>query len=262
MEDAIGLQGRVILVTGAGGIGGATAVEAAKHGATIALFDLRREALDQTVAAVEAVGGRAIGYEVDVTSEESLSSAIDDVEANVGPIYGVVPSAGMTKPMPAIDMPLDVFQKIISINLTGTFLTARLAARKMLPRGEGAMVLLGSVAAFGGISGRTNYCASKFGVVGMAKTMAIEWGPAGLRVNVVCPGPVDTPLLRGAVSQEELETMFFPRMPIGRLAMPEDEARAIVYLLSSYSAYVTGAVLPVDGGLVAGYQTDIDRRGA
>jgi len=256
-----GLEGRVVVISGgAGGIGSAAAVELGQHGAKVALLDLRAEESKQTVEDVEAVGGVAKAFSADVTNEESVQNALDAVEAELGPIYGVVPAAGITRPARADQMPFEDFKAIVDVNLTGTWLVARAAAQRIIARGDsGSMVLIGSIDSLGGHEGRSNYAATKHGVVGMAKSLALDWGRLGIRVNVVCPGPVETPMLLNVFSQSGiLDKLFYPRMPIGRLAKPADEARAITYFLSDYSDYVTGAVMPVDGGLATGFLSQIE----
>jgi NAD(P)-dependent dehydrogenase (short-subunit alcohol dehydrogenase family) len=259
MAIDFGLEGRVVLVTGAGGgIGSATALEAASQGASIAVLDTREEEAQRTAAEVDALGGTGRAFTVDVRDESSVEAAVDDIEASMGPIYGVVPCAGITMPCSAEEMPLEDWEAVIGVNLTGTFLTARCAARKMLQRNEGAMVLLGSIDSLGGQDGRAHYAATKHGVIGLARSLACDWGRRGIRVNVVCPGPVETPMMRKANAGLKgggsvVDNLYLPRMPIGRLAQPEDEARAIVYLLSDYAAYITGAVMSVDGGMSTGY---------
>lgn len=254
MSVNFGLEEKVIVITGAGGIGHATALEASSHGARIAVLDSDQQALESCVQAVEDAGGTAAGYLTDVRDEKSIDTALDSVSEALGPIYGVVPTAGLTRPAPADEMPFEQWRQVMEVNLTGTFLTARCAAQRMIPNGGGSIVFISSLDGLGGHGGRANYTASKWGVIGMAKSMAIDWGRQGIRVNTICPGFVDTPLLR-AVYGDGSE--LFPRIPLGRIAQPEDQARAIVYLLSEYSTFVTGAVLSVDGGMSAGYLTDI-----
>lgn len=260
MTDGFGLQDRVVLVTGGGGgIGEATAVELALHGAAVAVVEEREEAASVTVAAIRAAGGAARAFVADVRDEDSLDDAVASVESSLGPIYGVATCAGVTKPEAAETMALADWERVLAVNLTGTFLAARLAARRMLPRGAGAMVLIGSTDSLGGQAQRASYAASKHAVVGLARSLAFDWGPRGIRVNVVCPGPVDTPLLRYATGRTGIvpEQLYLPRTALGRLSRPVDQARAITYLLSDYASEITGATLPVDGGLTAGYLSQL-----
>jgi len=213
-----------------------------------------------TLAAVEVIGGRGAAYVADVRDGEAVEAAVEATESKLGPIYGLVTAAGNTRPSPASTMPAEDWHTVIDVHLTGTFLTVQSAGRRMLERGEGAVTMIGSVASFSGVQSRANYVTAKHGLVGLARTLAIEWGPAGVRVNIVCPGPVDTPLFRGEFSDEDaMARLFLPRLPLGRLSKPEDPARAAVLLLSDYASYITGVALPVDGGLSAGNVTDIAR---
>ncbi len=258
MTVDFGFNGRVVLITGAGGgIGSATALEASRHGARVAVLDANESAGQKTAELIKQNGGIAQAFVVDVRDEAVVESVTDDVEAALGPIYGVVAAAGITRPSPADKTSLADWNDVLGINLTGSFLTARAAARRMLERGTGgSMVFVASIAGLGGQAGRASYAASKHGVIGLARSLACDWGRMGIRVNVVNPGPVDTPLMRNAVSTEFIETTFLPRIPLGRLAFPEDESRAIVYLLSDYADYVTGEIMSIDGGMATGYLSD------
>jgi len=120
-------------------------------------------------------------------------------------------------------------------------------------------VFISSILGIGGLAGRAAYSATKWGVIGMAKCMAIDWGPSGIRVNTVCPSPIEGPMLRAVYSQEGLEQQFLSRNPLGRLSDPAEQARAVLFLLSDWASYINGAVLPVDGGMSAGYLNDIQR---
>lgn len=257
MTIDLGLRDRVVVLTGSGGIGVAAAAEMASQGAAIAFIDHDPDALAAAVAHIEQQGGRALGLTADVRDEDAIEIALERIETEIGPIYGLVPSAGITRPSPAQEMPTQRWHDVIDVNLTGTFLVARLAARRMLPRGRGAMVFLSSIDGLGGHDGRANYCASKWGVIGMAKAMALDWGRFGVRVNTVCPGPVDSPMFRAVFDQDEIDRMFIPRIALGRLPTLQEQARAVTFLVSDYAAGITGAVLAVDGGMSAGYLTDL-----
>jgi NAD(P)-dependent dehydrogenase (short-subunit alcohol dehydrogenase family) len=253
-----GLEDKVVLVTGGGGgIGGAIATEVGRQGGKVAIVDA---SLAEASRAAEQTGlgeDRARPYEADVRDLVALEKVVADVEASLGPIWGVAACAGITRPAASVNMSAADWSAVIDVNLTGSFLTAQACARPMLERGEGSIVLIGSTNALGGQAERPNYAASKHAVIGLARSLAIEWGRSGIRVNVVAPGPVDTPMYRAVNSEEMVRITTLPRVPLGKLAEPEDEANACLFLMSSASSHITGAVLPVDGGLTAGFFTNI-----
>ena len=164
-------------------------------------------------------------------------------------------AAGISRPSRAESLPEDVWSKVIAVNLTGVFLCCQAVGRGMIERKAGSIVTIASGDALGGHAGRVHYCASKYGVVGLSQTLAIEWGRHGVRVNAVAPGGVDTPLLRAGVPEDVVEGVMIDRTPMRRLATAEDQARASLFLLSDASSFINGAVVPVDGGFTAGYLT-------
>lgn len=252
-----GLAQRVVVVTGGGsGIGKATAVMAAGGGASVLVVDISGEAAAAAVADIEALGGRALAAAVDVRDAAAVAAAIDEAGAKLGPIYGLVASAGVGGAAPAESMSAATWSTVVDTNLSGMFNCMQAAGRQMLKRGAGSIVAIGSTSGLGGTLQRAHYCASKHGVNGLVRALAIEWGPRGVRVNCVAPGPVDTPLLRKHWTQPKLDRVYLDRIPLRRLATPEDQARASLFLLSDASAYITGVVLPVNGGLSAGYSTN------
>jgi NAD(P)-dependent dehydrogenase (short-subunit alcohol dehydrogenase family) len=251
-----GMRDRVVLVTGAGsGIGREVAGRVAAGGGRVAVVDLNEADADRVVAEIKEAGGTAAAFSADVRSEADITAAVTRAEELLGPLDGVVACAGISRPGPAEDMTLEAWSQVVDTNLTGAFLTARVAGSRLLGRG-GSMVLVSSVDGMGGHAGRVHYTASKFGLSGITKSLAIEWGRRGVRVNAVAPGPVDTPLLRAIHSDEALAAGILVRTPLGRLATPADQANAILFLLSDAAAFVTGVLLPVDGGLTAGCFND------
>lgn len=249
-----GVRDHVVVVTGgASGIGLATVRLAAEQGAKVAVIDREAELNERIVSEIAASGGTAWSAVVDVRDEEAMARAMRDLDTALGGLDIVVAAAGISRPSLAEDMSAVQFSETLDVNLTGMFVTAAAAGAVMLPRRKGAFVAIGSTDSFGGHAERSHYAASKHGVAGLVKTLAIEWGARGVRANVVAPGPVDTPLLRQNHSQESINKNFLSRLPMGRMADPADLAKAALFLGSEGASFITGAVLPVDGGLTAGY---------
>jgi NAD(P)-dependent dehydrogenase (short-subunit alcohol dehydrogenase family) len=249
-----GLAGDVVVVTGGGsGIGRATAEFAAADGALVAVLDINEAGIAETLEHIASAGGSARGYPVDVTNAADLETVCARVEDELGPIYGLVPSAGTSRPEPAELMPLSTWTTLIDLNLNGTFFSCQAAGRRMLEHGRGAIVTVGSVDSLGGHAGRSHYCASKFAVANLTRCLALEWGRRGVRVNCLAPGIVDTPLIRRGIPVDQLENVLLERTPHSRYAAASDMAKAALFLLSDGASYVNGAVLSADGGLSAGY---------
>lgn len=250
------LAGRVIAVTGGGsGIGRACALLAAAQGAAVLVADVSRAAAEAVAGEITQAGGVGRAAVFDVCDAAAVAQSLADAEAALGPLHGLIASAGIGGAAPAESMPTEVWRKMIDINLTGLFNCAQAAGRSMLQRGQGSIVAIGSGAGLGGMAERSHYSASKHGVNGLVKSLAIEWGPRGVRVNCVSPGAVDTPLLRKHWSQRRIERLYLDRIPLRRLATAEDQAHAAMFLLSNASSFITGVVLPVNGGYSAGYST-------
>jgi NAD(P)-dependent dehydrogenase (short-subunit alcohol dehydrogenase family) len=180
------------------------------------------------------------------------------IEAGLGPIDGLVAAAGISRPGRAEELDEAVWASVIHVNLTGVFLSCQAVGRGMISRGAGSIVAIASGDALGGHAGRAPYCASKFGVVGLVQTLAIEWGRHGVRINATAPGGVDTPMLRRGVPQDFIDGVMIDRTPAGRLSTALDQARACLFLLSDASRFINGVLLPVDGGATAGYLTHLN----
>lgn len=258
------LSGRTALVTGAvGAIGEAIADRMAAQGANVVIADLDEGKAAAVASAIaESHGVRAVGVGVDVTDPLSLEAIADRVEAELGVCDIIVANAGILLAKPAIEIEPREWNAVISVNLTGAFHTATVFARR-LERSRRAGSIIFSSSLFGVRGGRGNaaYSASKFGLIGIAQSMAAELAPAGIRVNSVCPGQIETAMIEdlfrrraeqnGTTASEERST-FEERIPLGRLGTAGDVADTFVYLASDLSAYVTGQSIVVDGGWQVG----------
>ena len=251
-----GLTGDVIMVTGGGsGIGRQTALLAAGQGARIAVCDVNAASANGVCDEILSAGGKARSFVFDVTNPADTESAVSEAERCLGPIAGLVAAAGISRPQLAETMPFDTWSNVIAVNLTGVFLSSQTVGRRMIGRGAGSIVAIASSDALGGHPARAHYCASKYGVVGLVKTLALEWGRHGVRVNATAPGAVDTPMLRRGVPASFIDGVMIDRTPMKRLATAADQALAYLFLLSKAASFINGVLLPVDGGATGGYLT-------
>ena len=242
------LQNKVAVITGAAsGIGLATAVKFAQEGAFIAICDLNQAGIDAAIKEVEAVGGQALGYVVDVTKPDQIAAMRDALLAEKGRIDVLVNNAGIVMDAQLIKMTEDQFDKVIDINLKGTYNMARALVDTMVAQGGGVILNASSVVGVYGNFGQTNYAATKFGVIGMVKTWAKELGKKGIRANAVCPGFVATPILK-AMPEKVLQGME-EKVPMRRLADPREIANVYAFLASDEASYINGAAIEVTGGL-------------
>jgi 3-oxoacyl-[acyl-carrier protein] reductase len=243
------LDGKVAIITGgASGIGKKTAEIFSKEGAAIAIFDVNKEALNQTEKEISDNGGKCNGYVVDVTNFEDVTEKVKEVIKDLGEIDVLVNNAGITRDNFLTKMEIDDWNKVISINLTGTFNCAKATASYMMEQGKGNIVNVSSVVGVYGNIGQTNYAASKAGVIGLTKTWAKEFAKKGIRVNAVAPGFIKTPMT-DKVPEKVLEIMI-SKTPMGRMGESLEVANAILFLASEESSFTTGHILHVDGGLV------------
>jgi len=240
----------VIVTGGASGIGRAIAEQFAQEGATVIVADIDRESTQDTVEAISARGGRALPVNVDVSNPRSVQEMIDTtVDAN-GRLDVIVNSAAVPSVSKIIDISFETWNKVLNINLTGTFLCAQAAARCMVDAGGGRIINLASVNGQRAITGRGAYTAAKGGVIMLTKIMAAELGPENITVNAVAPGPVDTPMVKEMHTASTREA-WYRALPIKRYAQPGEVANATLFLASSEAGYITGHILNVDGGFDA-----------
>lgn len=244
----------VVITGGASGIGLAIARRAAASGGAVVLLDRTETSLQAAVKGIETMGGKAYGFVLDVSDQAATRDIAATIEANVGQVTGLVTCAGVTSPAPAESMSRDVWRHVLDINLDGTFYSCQAFAAGMLKRRRGSIVTISSVSGLGGQSGRVNYVASKWAVIGLTKSLAIEWGQRGIRANCIAPGPIDTPLFQ-KLPAEFREKVIVSRTPQARVAQTDEVAQAALFLLSDAASFVNGAVLPVDGGYSSGFST-------
>ena len=238
------LDDRVVLVTGGlSGIGAAACQKLAGEGARVIAADI---AASETVLADAPVAP----FQLDIADRESIGFAVDATIARYRRLDGVLNCAGIGREEAFLDTPIEAFDRIIAVNLRGTFLIGQAVARAMAVRGGGSIVNVASVSGMTGNSGRSAYGASKAAVINLSRVMAVELAEFHIRVNVISPGPVETPLVTGMHSRQT-RAEWERRTPMKRYGSPAEIAGAAVYLLSDESSYVTGEVLAVDGGFLA-----------
>lgn len=242
------LENKVAVITGAAsGIGLATAEKFAAEGAVVAVCDLNQAGVDAAVQAIADKGGKALGYVVDVTNKEQINAMRDDLLAKQGRIDVLVNNAGIVMDAQLIKMSEEQFDKVIDINLKGTYNMARALVDTMVAQGSGVILNASSVVGVYGNFGQTNYAATKFGVIGFVKTWSRELGKKGIRCNAVCPGFVATPILKD-MPEKVLQGMA-DKVPMKRLADPAEIANVYAFLASDEASYINGAAIEVTGGL-------------
>ena len=245
------LTGKVAIVTGAAnGIGRAIAIRLADEGAKVALADIQLDSAEQAAAAIRRGGASAIAVALDVTKLDEAITAADRVESELGPIDILVNNAGWDVVLPFVESSPDLWDKVIAINFRGMLNCCKAVAPRMQSRGAGKIVSISSDAARVGSSGEAVYAGCKAAIIGFSKTLARELAANHINVNVVCPGPTDTALLRDAMAGREKVLEAMARgIPFRRLGQPADLAGAVAFFASSDSDFVTGQVLSVSGGL-------------
>lgn len=240
------------IVTGAGsprGIGRACAQRLAADGFAVAVLDIDGDAAAAVAEEIVQAGGHVRGYRADVTDEASIAAAIDRVESDLPPVAGLANIAGITSPIPFFDTTLDEWNRVMSINATGTYLVTKRVAQGMVDRGYGRIANMSSVSAIrgGGVFGRVPYSAAKAAILGLTRALARELGPTGVTVNAIAPGVVDTDIRNGATSPE-IEAKLAADVPLGRQGTVDDIAGLMSFLLSADSGYITGATIDINGG--------------
>jgi NAD(P)-dependent dehydrogenase (short-subunit alcohol dehydrogenase family) len=252
------LAGKVALITGAGsGIGRATAELFAAEGAAVAVVDVRADAATETVDKIAAGGGRALALAADVTAADEVEAVVGRAVAELGRLDALYNNAGVDSRGSVAEATEDDWDRCLRVNVKGTFLVSRAAVPHLVAAGGGAIVNQGSVAALVGVRNFAAYCAAKGAVVSLTRSMAVDLAPQRIRVNVICPGTVFTPLMepmlreRGGGDLAAGLAATVTKYPIGRLGSPEEIARVALFLVSDDASFLTGSTIAADGGMTA-----------
>ncbi|MGA2205711.1 MAG: SDR family NAD(P)-dependent oxidoreductase [Terracidiphilus sp.] len=246
------LQNRIALVTGAAsGIGQAVAVRFAAEGAAVMAADTDDKNGRETVERIRAAGGRAEFFHLDVSSADQARRAVQQTIDSLGGLHILFNGAGILAYGTAVETSEEIWNRIMAVNLTGTFLCSQACLPHMIAQGKGSVINVASTTgAHDACAHAVAYVSSKGGVTLLTRAMAVDHARQGVRVNAICPGPTDTPMLRNALTPDQLEA-FAKTFPMGRLGRPEELAGAAVFLASDDASFVTGALLYVDGGQTA-----------
>ncbi len=247
-SNFLGLAGNVCVVTGGGsGIGRAIALSFGREGAVVAVLDRDEAAAAAVTAEIRALGARAEAIVCDVSDAASVAAAARSAEA-LGPCRVLVNNAGILRGGSMAEMPLDDWNHVLAVNLTGCFIVAQAFGRLMLAQGRGSVIHIASIAATFPTANAGAYSVAKAGVAMLSRQLAMEWAPQGVRSNAVCPGMTLTQMTVAAYTSPGQTEARNKTIPVGRIGRPDDIAEAVLFLASERSAYVNGAELTVDGG--------------
>jgi NAD(P)-dependent dehydrogenase (short-subunit alcohol dehydrogenase family) len=247
------MDGKVAIVTGgAGGIGSAVSRAFADAGVAVAVADVDVTRADKTAAEVVERGGRAIGIEVQVSSEPSVEAAVQRTVDHFGRLDFLVHCAGNNIRAPVLELSAQDWSSVLDTHLTGAFLFSKAVGRRLVEQGEGGrVVFMSSVAAKAPVPERGAYSPAKAGLIGLAGVLSLEWAQYGINVNAVCPGMVLTPMTELVYKREPaLKAQRLKRMPAGREAYPEEIADLVMFLCSERSAHISGTAIPIDGAFL------------
>ena len=243
------LPQRVIVTGAAQGIGRAVALHLASPGVHLAVWDVKRDGVEETAKLCHEKGAAARAWTVDVGDADAIEAAVAAFERAWGKPDGLVNNAGIFPRARALDMKLAEWEEVLRVNLTGTFVTARAVAARMKDLGRGAIVNTASGRALAGAANGAHYAASKGGIIALTKSLALDWAGYGIRVNCVIPGLTDTAQPRVEMGDNELYAAG-ARIPMGRIGRPEDIAAVVAFLLSDDAGYMTGQSVAANGGAI------------
>ena len=254
MLERFSLAGKVAVVTGGSrGIGKAISLALAEAGADVVVASRSQASCDEVARQIEASGRRALAVSTDVSDEAQVQRLFAETAGQFGRVDILINNAGIDPvSKPAVEITLDEWNWIMAVNLTGTFLCCREAARHMMAGDGGSIVNISSTTPHSGVPWLTAYSASKGGVEALTKQLAVEWAPKRIRVNAVIPGVINTEMIQHVMQNETLLGKFLRRTPMRRHAEPEEVVGAVLLLASDAASYMTGAMIAVDGGCLAG----------
>lgn len=246
-------RNKVVLITGAGsGIGRAAAIAFAAEGARVAVVDITEAGAGETVARIEATGGTARFFKVDVTQADQVETLVRHVVETWGQLDVTLNNAGVDNDIaPIVDTPEADFDRVMAVNVKGVWLCMKYAIAQMLQQGGGVVINTASALSLTVLPGSSPYNASKHAVAGLTKTCAVEYAKHNIRINAICPGVIRTPLLENHPNLAELEKSLLPLHPVGRLGTVDEVADVILWLASDRASFVHGALVTVDGGWTA-----------
>lgn len=250
----LSFENKVALVTGAAmGMGLATARMFAEAGAAVVLADFNEDALGKTVAELEAAGHKVLGLRCDVSNEADVAALVQRTVDTFGRLGAAFNNAGIQIPAnDVVDVPDADYERVMAVNLRGVWNCMQAELRHMQKQGSGAIVNCSSIGGLIGNPGLTAYHATKCGVIGMTQSAALENAPRGIRLNAVCPGTIDTPMVAKMLKEQpEAMDIIVGKTPIKRLGRPAEVAAAVLFLCSDAASFVLGVALPVDGGYIA-----------
>ncbi len=250
------LKDKVAIITGARrGMGRTHALILAKAGAKVVVSDISQEDCQKVVDEIEKDGGEALAYKCDVSKKEEIEGMVKETVDKFGKVDILVNNAGIAQFKPFLELTEEEWDRTLDINLKGYFLCAQTVAKEMVKQKSGAIVNIASVAMGQvgvGFLNLAHYCASKGGIVGMTEALALELAPYNIRINAVSPGMIETPMIDSIKENPEQEKELLKRVPMKRMGKPEEVSNLVLFLVSDESSYMTGSIVVVDGGWLAG----------